>query len=467
MTTLEEGMRRAFVAGVLLAAACTSEDLAGPVRPRLSPAGMVEVLPAATEGFGFEGDLELLLGGPGPEYINPAASDPYKSQLLSGQANVPILRNWFDNVVQPALGAANNDLTLLAAVSEFWEWYETVQNLDVLLNAPLDQVFGPKLKGFYEGAALKLRLAIQGNLTLCQEQQSFEALANVIYWHQRAEELVVDTPALELDLESVVRDIQNLCAQVVLESAVLPNLLEVGTQYTLSEVFAVRFNGQESSIPASFEVKLLAGGVLLGNPPSAVLEGFTTASGGFETSVVPTAEGTAEIMTYASLVLPGRSISTPYVGGLFELTRNVIEPTDPPPPPPPPAGNLTGSWNLRIGIQCSYSDQFAGSVTFTGGAAPFSFLASGQCQIGSRLSGTITATLDADVPTDPVLTNIRVSDLTYTGAIGEPACVEDDILIPGPVALVGGAFAATITHFSICRPHTYWLVELTPTSPLF
>ena len=460
-------MRRAFMVGLLMASACTSEDLAGPVRPRLSPAiGMVDVMPAVTAGFGVDLDLEIVLGGPGPAYITPALSDPYKTQLLSVPAPVPILRNWFDNVVQPALGAAVDDLTLLAALSEFWEWYETGQN--VVINGPFEKVLGVKLEPFYEGAALKLRLAIQGNLTLCREQQSFTALANVIYWHERAEELVVDTPLYGLDFESVTSDLQNLCAQVVLESAVLPDLLEVGTQYTLSEVFAIRFHGQEATVPAPFQVTLLAEGLLLGNPPNSVLEGSTTASGGFEASVVAPAEGTARIMSHPFLILPGRTLPTPYVGGVFELIRNVIEPTDPPPPPPPPlSGNLTGTWNVRIGIRCSFSDHFAGPVTFTSGAASFSFLADGQCQLGSRLSGTVTATLDADVPGEPVLTDIQVSDLSYTATAGAPACEEDDILIPGPVALVGGAFAATISHASICGSHTYWLVELTPTSPLF
>jgi hypothetical protein len=302
-------------------------------------------------GFGTSADL-LAMPIPGPttqssNYIAQPACGAV-SALTDAEkltANTQILVLWLTGVVQPLFAAANTDLELLLAMSEFDLWNGHALTLG--LTAALD----PDIADTKDMAALKLLGAVDGNADRCGAQQSLAALYNVGFWYLQALYIDVAQPTHFLDATSVEQSISSRCLTVELESDTLPSPMIVGTPYTLSLVWGIRFKGQ-TTLQA---VPLYVGVAPLGSA-TVGLPGATDVTGLYQTVVTATAAGTVDFVAGACVPLPGITPPPPpygcgalVVGTFAPLTRPAVVQQPPPPPPPPPSGTL--EWRFDTDLE--------------------------------------------------------------------------------------------------------------------
>lgn len=279
-------------------------------------------------GFGTSADL-LAMPNPAPttqssHYIAQLAAVAV-SALTDAEkltANTQILVLWLTNVVQPLFAAANTDVELLLAMSEFDLWNGHAHTLG--LTAALDTDI-TITKGM---AALKLLVAIDGNADRCGAQQSLAALYNVGFWYLQALYIDVAQPTHFLDANSVEQSIRSRCLTVELASDTLASPMIVGTPYTLSLVWGIRFKGQ-----ATLQgVPLHVGVAPLGPATIAPGTGATDGAGLFQTVITANAAGTIVFVTSACLPLPGLTPPPPphlcgdlFVGHNLLLTRPAVD----------------------------------------------------------------------------------------------------------------------------------------------
>jgi hypothetical protein len=261
-------------------------------------------------GFGTSADL-LAMPIPGPttqssHYIGQLAAVPV-SGLTDAEkltANTQILVLWLTGVVQPLFAAATTDLQLLLAMSEFDLWNGHAQTLGLTAALAADIADTKAM------AALDLLAAIDGNADRCGAQQSLAALYNVGFWYLQALYIDVAQPTHFLDANSVDQSISSRCLTVELESETLPTPMIVGTPYTVSLVWGIRFKGQTTLQGVPLHVGLAP----LGPVTIAPGAGASDIAGLFQTVITANAAGAVHFVAAACLPLPGLAQPPPPYG---------------------------------------------------------------------------------------------------------------------------------------------------------
>jgi hypothetical protein len=114
------------------------------------------------------------------------------------------------------------------------------------------------------------------------------------------------TAAFNLDRGSVLA---GLCAQVVLETGVLPDPMDVGTPYSLDATFGLQFLQNGTPQGAPFAVTLTAAQLSMAHPTGA-----SNVSGFYTTVVSPTGPGPVQVTARACLILPGTTTASDVCG---------------------------------------------------------------------------------------------------------------------------------------------------------
>ncbi len=386
--------------------------------PDLSPAadsGTVALLPIAhfsvgVAGFGTTADVRAIAAGAGA--VPTSSSKFYIDSLLvlsgdsttSQQAYTDVLRTWFTNVVLPLFQNATTDAQLVLALSEL-HWWETDTPLALGITPPTPATYPNEFAQLQPIVAAKIGDAIDGNNTVCRDNQSFSALANVLFWADRAADLGVATPAFNLDWASIRA---GLCVDIVLVADTLPDPLVVGTPYSLVTVFGVQFLQNGTPQDAAFAMSLpTTSNVLdIANPT-----GNTNLQGLYTTVVTPLAAGDASIVPTACLIMPG-TITPTSICGSQQLTHTSVDELKLPGTLPdgklgvpysaalfPTGGNGTYAFSLASGqlppgVNISPSGVFSGTPTLLG---PFLFtvrVTSG----GQTIEKSFAITIDSPPP---------------------------------------------------------------------
>ena len=239
----------------------------------------------------------------------------------------------FDQFVLPGLSAAATDAALLDAISDYarWRYFLTfVLNggtppIAILgtgsnaLNFPA--AFQDEVQRATDEAADGIRLAINANADVCGSQASLNALRNVYFWEQWAEDLGVATVARGLDAQAVGAIVRTKCATVVLKNSNLPDSLPGGQNFNLDLNFALRFrNGVEQF--ADFRVDLFGGGVDVTNPGGFTGIGNATSPVGYYTTVINPHTDLGFRLRSKTCFVPVRSAPNPTsLCNGFELTK--------------------------------------------------------------------------------------------------------------------------------------------------
>ena len=291
---------------------------------------------SAPTGFGTTTDIQDLLGA--PSLLTASGFDTGFRNAAAAQLDNPdalqrILGRWLTTLVNARLRPASTDNELFQALSDFDSWLLSAE----AVIADAQTVFQAEIDAFDQVAATKLAQAIDGNLTVCRTNQSFGALANVIFWFNQAEVLALPGgPYWTLTFDDIIAIIRSYCAAVEVTSINFPNPVEAAQSFTLHTNAAVRFAGQTATVPAAFQMDIGY------NPPGAFITSFTDAAGHYETLLAFPQPGTVTVTAFACLVLPGRLDATAYACGNRTVTGTVLAPPPPPPPPPPPS-NCSGT----------------------------------------------------------------------------------------------------------------------------
>ncbi len=382
--------------------------------PDLSPAadsGTVALLPIAhfsvgVAGFGTTADVRAIAAA-GAALTSSGKFYTDSLIVLSGdsttsqQAYTDVLRAWFTNVVLPLFQNATTDAQLVLALSEL-HWWGTDTPLAIGIASPTPATYPNEFAQLEPIVAAKIGDAIDGNNTVCRDNQSFSALANVLFWADQATALGVATPAFNLDWASIRA---GLCVDIVLVADTLPDPLVVGTPYSLVTVFGVQFLQNGTPQDAAFAMSLpTTSNVLdIANP-----SGNTNLQGLYTTVVTPLAAGDASIVPTACLIMPG-TLTPTSICGSRELTRTSVDELKLPGTLPdgklgvaysaalfPTGGNGTYAFSLASGqlppgVNISPSGVFSGTPTLLG---PFFFtvrVTSGGQTIEKSFSITIAS----------------------------------------------------------------------------
>ena len=187
---------------------------------------------------------------------------------------------WFDDVVLPMMQRANTDNEVLDAWREYESWTSV---------APLDRIDGEEaaiavvraMKTSIEDseihprdsiwsltASLKFVQAIQANNTLCAEQKSLSALANVLYLQSVAENSVDAEYMVSagIDRATVLR---NLCAQLVVTARNLVQPLQIDQPHDLDVTFGLKFGTDPAVQAVPVQVSFQGDGVRFAKPSPA------------------------------------------------------------------------------------------------------------------------------------------------------------------------------------------------------
>jgi hypothetical protein len=390
-------------------------------------------------GFGTIADVNTLLANTGGV---STAGLFYANQLLAfstaGTQNSPaavqVMRDWFANVILPLFQHAASDADLVAAINEFNFW-----NLDspVVINmiAPSSDTttYAAELALLKPVAADKIGGAIDGNNVVCSNQQSFSALANVLFWQTQAQALGVATVAFNLDRAAILTA---LCAHVVLESSVLPDPMDVGTPYSLDATFGLQFQANGSPQGAPFGVTLTAAALSIAHPTGA-----TDISGFYTTVVSPTAPGPVQVTARGCLILPGTTAPSDVCGtgtvhsngrgacgrvvaGILSIRSDadVLANAD-----VKQAGGVSISGAITVPVNLSCLTTINGDLRVSGGLPSLSlpnvgaigglFEVFGTSNLVALSWGSLTVAGDIEIDNNAKLANIQLGQIHGTGNI--------------------------------------------------
>lgn len=331
-----------------------------------------------------------------------ASGDPSGARTLA--------TDWAAALVVPGLSDALNDAELFAAVERYDLWRLAIDAINGAV--PIQGLSGtftltthfddPALAAPQhdagEAAAPNLRAAILGNADLACAQESFGALANVIFWQSQAAAFGVADAAHQLDEASVFGP---LCAHVTLDDFSLPAALQAGFPNSLDLDLGILFAGHAVSQGAPFAVEITATNANVQHPT-----GFTSASGHYTTVFTAIADGPIEVTVNARLVLPGTTFATP-IHATFHADGSVGQNL---------TGDYLGSIDILCGVTSSEWQDTQVHLVQNGNAISGTFhITSAFCNPGIP-DGTISATLsngifvnfqmthpDCGTPSDPIL----------------------------------------------------------------
>ena len=249
-------------------------------------------------GFGTTQDIGALEVPTSPTFQSfgdrmlALAADPSHTDA----AVVALMKEWFVKVILPELQKAQNDIELAAAVLEYDIWADGVIQALGLSNPPnISSIYATEVQQAAQAAAPQLRKAIEDNNLVAATQESFTAVANVLFWQQQALLFHMDEAAEHLDRATVL---QSLPLDIKMDPVTLP-AIQAGFPNSQDLKFSVQFHGAPAPTPAPFEVTLTATGATLQHP-----NGFTDAQGRYTTVITGNGSQTVSIGIDACLVLP-------------------------------------------------------------------------------------------------------------------------------------------------------------------
>lgn len=171
-----------------------------------------------TVGFGTIQDVATIASATGDQFQALAAQilDAFSAQPPNTENVRQHIIDLFDQVVLPNLQDADTDQQLIAASAQLGVW----QSIPLVIGCGCGD-FSAQLAQARLALAPRLRAAIAGNNTIGAAEQSFAALANVLFWQQQAEVWGVATLENLLDRNTVLRD---LCAQPSSSRSLCPTI---------------------------------------------------------------------------------------------------------------------------------------------------------------------------------------------------------------------------------------------------
>lgn len=341
-------------------------------------------------GFGTEEDMGALLSA------LPATPDAqvYAIELLlafeddptASAVHAEIMRRWFTELILPSIEAAANDGELLTALADFNFWRSDVPALLDLFFA-VETEFAAEINQAREAFIPQLQAAVAGNNALCEEAHNLDALRNVIFWQQQAGFLSLDTPANGLDAETVRAD---LCAEMVIEGASLPEAMQVGYPHSLDFRLLMKFS-DGTTLDVASAVSIAATNAAVDNPT-----GFTDPFGHYTTVITATSNDAVEVVITGNVILPGETVPSIIEGTFFLNSAAGMD--------------LTGSY---VGV-VSYANGFqrivhTGSVTQSQNGISGTFAA-------EAIDGSFTATLTSEFDLVNASLTVNGSPLTTVSA---------------------------------------------------
>jgi hypothetical protein len=362
---------------------------------------LVSHFSGAAVGFGTTQNLAALIsalgqGGSAAFVAQLAALDAVTPRDARAELNVFV--SWFQSVVLPQIQQAANDGELHRAVSDLQDWLELLsvfRTCEAVAGSPTcAQVIDPLKQAAAAALVQPLRSAISGNNAVCAAQQSLGALMNVLFWQDKAHVYQVDTPANQLDLDSVLA---GLCARAVLDSYALDQPMDAGSPHSLDVDLGLRFGQDAVTQQVPFAVDLTAENATLQNP-----SGFTSTQGFYTTVITPTGNGPVAIRGRACLLEPGTTALTPVCTEVW-IDGFALQ--------------LTGTWEGSVydrrtdanGQTLEFTSQMTALLRQNQNAI------SGEYSVAGGASGRVTATLSRGLLLDFTLSQSQPCTGTYTG----------------------------------------------------
>ena len=272
--------------------------------------------------FGTTADVQALA----QSATTASASQPFINQITAlgpitppgNPAALPILQQWFTNVILPGIQGAGSDAELILAVGDYDLW-ANVAATSLSGNVPIVNLSGPPQQPSLPAslaplvtqasaaAAPVLRAAIAGNNSTCLAQRNLQSMLNEFFWQDYASYFHVATLAEHLDRPSIVT---NLCGEVRLDSSKLVDPIPKGQAQSFDMVWGFLIGHSPPVIPANFQVTVSATGATVS--PASGLTGPNPQGGpitqGFFTTVVNGSPGaTATFSATACLIPPGET----------------------------------------------------------------------------------------------------------------------------------------------------------------
>jgi len=194
-------------------------------------------------------------------------------------AELQVLRTWFNQHIIPEIQLAQNDSALGVAIID----YNIAIATQLAFGISAASALGPEKAAAAAAIAPKLRQAIQDENSVCKQQRSIEAAANALFWQTQATDFGVDTPAEQLDRTTVLFD---LCIQVAYTQSDFPDPAVAGQQGTLAVRAGLQFGSQPNLALELFTWKVTT----TGSTSDGTQQGNSDTSGGFTLLFTPTGQ---------------------------------------------------------------------------------------------------------------------------------------------------------------------------------
>ena len=217
----------------------------------------------------------------------------YELSLLTPRdfnAEVQVLRNWFNDQIIPEIRAAQTDSMLAEAIVD----YHLALDVQLAFGISASSALGPEKEAAAQAIAPKLRGAIDFNNALCKQTRDLVPAANALFWQTQAADFGVDTPAEQLDRNTVLF---NLCIQVAYTQSDFPDPAVAGQQGTLAVRAGLQFGSQPNLALELFTWKVTT----TGSTTDGTQQGSSDTSGGFTVLYTPT--GQAELQMQVRMCL--------------------------------------------------------------------------------------------------------------------------------------------------------------------
>jgi len=252
----------------------------------------------AGAGFGTTQDIERLYFASRPA---PRSNAFYAGELLMASAanprdplfEVQVLRDWWDDVVQPTIANATTDAQIVNALAVWADWDITANLVGTFrrIAGGRSAILGGREAQWNTTLAAKIKEAILANLQGCRNTNALLAdrvtgLDNALFWHRIASVgFGVGTTQFGLDLAWLRA---NLCATVVADSVSLPEPLE-NRANTLEIRYKLQLAPDGRKIGADFEVTVDVQGATHGLPQATA----ATPPGYYTGTITPSGAGEA------------------------------------------------------------------------------------------------------------------------------------------------------------------------------
>ncbi len=268
-------------------------------------------------GVGF-GTLQDVSGMPTGGFCNGTVLESAAITLASTphqpQDETAFFRTAFTACILLLLQNATSDAELVLAVSNYEIWARQLSfTLGFTVVPATSPDFANERQQAAQAAAPQLRAAVRSNNELCGSAGSLSALANALFWQKQASIFGVDTLQERLDLDTVMLQVNSLCASIQLEQAAMPFFLLVGFPHSLDLRIELLFLGSSQNPQGGpFEVNLTAFGADLQTP-----SGFTASDGRYTTVITADAPGQVLVDVEACLIQPGTTTATAICSKFF------------------------------------------------------------------------------------------------------------------------------------------------------